>query len=522
MQHGTKFIIAGTLSGCAVAFGLLWVNGENIQSSAFAQAATAPQVSERSIQEAERLSDAFRSAAKILNPSVVTITSLVERSPQMSRRNLRGLDGIPEEFRGLIPDEFFDDFGRRGPGPQLDEDELEAPQGPTRKFQTGVGSGVIVSSDGYILTNNHVVEQADELQVELSDGRGFEATIVGTDEKSDVAVLKIEANDLVAARLGDSSLMDVGDWVIAIGSPFGLDQTVTAGIISATHRVFGILNNRQREGYEDFLQTDAAINPGNSGGPLVNLRGEVVGINTAINSRSGTNAGVGFAIPSNMAARIMEDLRDRGRVVRGYVGISIGPVTYEQAQELKLPQGRALGAYVAGVQPGGPADKAALQAEDVITAVNGMTITSSDQFRNMVALTRPGTKLELEAYRKGRPVKLQVTVGELTEEKLAQFRNAGTAMIDDLGIRVMALTPRILDQLGLDDGTQGVVVVLVDRSGLGYRLGLRPEDIISRYNGQEITTLKSLEEAVSQSTSDDYRIVVQREGQVMMLRSSFR
>ena len=526
MQQKINLMVASVFFTGLAALAFAWSGTGKSGPSAFGQERVspqvAPQVSEQSLQGAERLSDAFRSAAKILKPSVVTITSIVERSVQSPRRTFRG--GLPEEFRGLLPDDFFDGFGPQGRSPdQFDYDEEDDPQssGPKRKFQAGVGSGVIVSQDGYILTNNHVVAEADELRVSLSDGRSFEAQVVGTDEKSDVAVLRIDANRLIPARLGDSSRMDVGDWVIAVGSPFGLDQTVTAGIISATHRSFGILNNRAKEGYEDFLQTDAAINPGNSGGPLVNLRGEVVGINTAINSRSGTNAGVGFAIPSNMAARIMEDLRDKGRVVRGYVGISIGSVTFEQAQELGLPEGRALGAYVASVQEGEPADRAKIKAGDVITSVNGMAITSSDQFRNMVALTRPGTKLDLEAYRKGRPIKLQVIVGELTEEKLEQFRFAGTAEIEELGIRVMALTPRIVDQLRLDND-EGVVVIQVDRTALGFRLGLRPEDVITRYNGTPITDPKSLAEAASQGTSDDYRIVVQRDGQLMMLQSSFR
>ncbi len=224
---------------------------------------------------------------------------------------------------------------RQAPAPQL---------GEGKKIPAGVGSGVIVSSDGYVLTNNHVVEEADELQVELSDGRVFKAEVVGTDSRTDLAVLKINASGLSPARLGNSSKMEVGDWVIAIGSPFGLEQSVTAGIISATNRQTGIIEGGR--GYEDFFQTDAAINPGNSGGPLINLRGEVIGINTAINSKTGTNIGIGFAIPSNMAKQVLEDLKGSGRVVRGFMGVGLDTVDSNVAKQYKLPVGVVRGALI--------------------------------------------------------------------------------------------------------------------------------------------------------------------------------
>ncbi len=255
-------------------------------------------IQEQQIAGAEQLSSAFRAAAKAVKPSVVRIDAMVKRRPRVrnspSLRLPFGLEGFPFEE----PQEEVGDAG-----------ELES---------AGVGSGVIVSADGYILTNNHVVQNADELEVQLSDGRRLAGKVVGTDDRSDVAVVKINAKELVPAKLGDSSLMDVGDWVIAVGSPFELDQTVTAGIISALNRSVAILP------YEDFLQTDAAINPGNSGGPLVNLRGEVIGINTAINSRTGSNAGVGFAIPSLMAKQIMDSILTNGKVVRGFIGAVLG------------------------------------------------------------------------------------------------------------------------------------------------------------------------------------------------------
>lgn len=503
-------ILAGGLG-----LGLAWSpNAES--TSLYAQQPLAAQSNaDSAVVGAERLSDAFRSAASKLEQSVVTITSIEQ---QVQRIQMRRGGGVPRQFRGIFPEDLLNELGR-DEFDDRDEYRRERESGPTRRMQTGVGSGVIVSGSGYILTNNHVVAEADELQVELADGRTYKAELVGTDEKSDVAVLKIDATNLRAAQLGNSSQMQVGDWVIAVGSPFGLNQTVTAGIISATNRSFGILNNPSKEGYEDFLQTDAAINPGNSGGPLVNLRGEVIGINTAINSRTGTNAGVGFAIPINMAARIMEDLRDRGRVVRGYVGIHIRDLGFETAKELNLPEGVVRGAFVASVQEDEPAERALLKADDVITAVNGVSIRSSEQFRNVVALSRPGSTLDLQGYRGRKPVRFQVVVGELTEEKLDEFRYAGMSEIDGLGLRVMEVNPRVARILGVPEGTQGIVVTVVDQRGQGYRLGLRPEDLVLEVNGQKIQNAQEFEDAVLE-TERDLRMIVSRRNTLLMLQAT--
>lgn len=306
------------------------------------QARVAQEAREDLLIGAEKLSVAFRAAAKALRPSVVTITAKAGQ-PVVSRIR-RGQGPGLEEFRDLLPEELLRQFG----GSELDrndqfivpdEDQPNTRPEKSRIQKIGVGSGVIVSKDGYLLTNNHVVAKADELEVHLSDNRTLSAKVIGTDPKSDIAVLKIDAQGLVPAVLGDSSAMDVGDWVLAIGSPFELDQTVTAGIISAVNR------STQNDilPYEDFLQTDAAINPGNSGGPLVNLRGEVIGINTAINSTTGANAGVGFAIPSNLASYIMQDLRESGSVRRGFIGAQLGDVSYEDLRKENIPDkiGRA-------------------------------------------------------------------------------------------------------------------------------------------------------------------------------------
>ena len=518
--------ISGAITMSLALLGFLGLT--SLPRTAYSQLAqSAPNIkasSEDLLIGADRLSEAFRNASRILKPSVVTITTLAEQTPRQMRMERGFGDGFGgfddlEPFRNMIPEELLDQLRgaersqrmpRRG-----QNDDRESEQESVKKVQTGMGSGVIVSNDGYILTNNHVVSRADELQVELSDGRTFNAKVIGTDSKSDVAVLKIDADNLVAARMGDSSAMQVGDWVIAVGSPFGLDQTVTAGIISATNRQASIISN----GYEDFLQTDAAINPGNSGGPLVNLRGEVIGINTAINSRTGTNAGVGFAIPANMAVRIMEDLRNNGRVVRGFIGASLAELTAETAKDYGLPNGLFRGAVIQRLLRDGPAERGALQPGDVVTAVDGRPVTSVDALRNMVALSRPGAKLKINIYREGIPMTLPVVVGELTDDKMNEL--AGRVEVPDLGIAVEKLTPEFAEQVGADPDTQGVIVTQVDRRGAAARLGLQPGDIIAEVNGEEVRQPQELLSAIEDGNGD-LRMIVQRGNQLMMLRSSVR
>lgn len=456
---------------------------------------------------AERLSDAFRMVAKHLKPSVVTITSSVE--VPAGRNRGRGLEdfSFPPGLEGMLPEEMLDQLRpRRRAAPRGDSNEQD--QAAT-KVQTGMGSGVIVSSDGYVLTNNHVIADADVMQVELSDGRIFTAKVVGTDRSSDVAVLKVDATGLNPAALGDSAKMEVGDWVLAIGSPFGLDQTVTAGIISATNRQTGIIEG----GYEDFLQTDASINPGNSGGPLVSLRGEVIGINTAISSETGANAGVGFAIPINMARRIMEDLRREGRVVRGFMGATLDDVDMEKAAELQLPSGILRGALIVNVSEGEPAARAKLQANDVVVAINESPITSSAQLRNMVAMTRPGSQLVLDIYRNGKRQPVNVVVGELTPEKLAAI--TARTEIRELGIVVERLTRPIAEELGVDPDTQGALVTRLI-SDQALQLRIQAGDIIVRVDDTDISSplqLKTLLADLRQFT-----MVVLRGEQLIRIR----
>lgn len=503
---------AAALASVVIGLVLVWPEGGASNNRAYAQQPVElSPADEAAIAGAQQLSVAFRAAAKRLRPSVVTIATLAEQQVRFNRRGSPfGGRGVPEEFRGLVPDEFFEDLAPRRERSD-DFGEERSPQ----KVQTGVGSGVIVTTDGYILTNNHVVATADELQVELSDGRTYQAEVVGTDEKSDVAVLKIDARGLVPAALGDSATMEVGDWVIAVGSPFGLDQTVTAGIISARNRQTGIISG----GYEDFLQTDAAINPGNSGGPLINLRGEVIGINTAINSRTGTNAGVGFAIPVNMAARIMDDLKTEGKVVRGFIGAMLDEVTQENASEYQLPDGIFQGAIIERVLRDGPADKGRLRPGDVITALNGRRITSRAELRNTVAMTRPGSQLNLEVYRGGRPLNISLTVEKLTDEKLSTL--AGRVSIPGLGMAIEELTPQIARVIGVEPDAGKVFISQMQSNGAAARMQLRPGDVIIEVNDEEIADVESCAKALNE-LGRDFRILIQRENELRIIRNSSR
>ena len=463
---------------------LFWPNStpSNGPSQLYAQQAAEAELAEGDLIGAERLSSAFRASAKVLKPSVVQISALIERR-QTRAPQLRQFPFDSPFGRDLLEEFFGQQNGRRQlpSQPDIEEDSV----GPRPKIQAGVGSGVIVSSDGHILTNNHVVESADELQIDLSDGRTFKAEVIGRDPRSDLAVLKIDAKGLVPAKLGDSSAMEVGDWVIAIGSPFGLEQTVTAGIISATNRHTGII----RGGYEDFLQTDAAINPGNSGGPLVNLRGEVIGINTAINSRTGTNAGVGFAIPSNMAMRIMQDLQQSGKVVRGFIGAGLEELNAQSARELRLPDNVLRGVIIRRVLPNGPAALAGLQVDDVVIAASGRSVTSTAQLMNEVAMTRPGSPLNMQIYRNGRQLDVRVIVEEQTSERMAAFSDRTS--IEGWGLVVESVTPEIIRELKLpEELTSGAVIVQVDPRQRGAEAGFQPGDILLAIDGSTIASAK--------------------------------
>ena len=362
-------LLIGFLGGRRVITPLNWES-----QSAYAVESGQAQAPPDQLQQAKDLSRGFRHVAKSIRPAVVSISSV----------------------RRIVPTAQQRQFGRDVPGGI-----------PERGFeQRGSGSGVVVSEDGYILTNNHVVRAADEVNVTLSDSRTLSAKVIGTDEKTDLAVLKIDTSGLSFAKLGDSDAIDVGEWALAIGSPFGLAQTVTAGIISAKGR-----SNVGITDYEDFLQTDAAINPGNSGGPLVNLDGQVIGINTAIASRSGGYMGIGFAIPSNLARPVMQSIIKDGHVERGWLGVAIQDLTKDLADSLQLDSRD--GVLVGNVIAGSPADEAGLQSGDIILRFGGKPPRTANQLRNAVAATAPDTKTVVAVFRNGQTRTLKVAIGRL-------------------------------------------------------------------------------------------------------------
>jgi serine protease Do len=382
------FALAALVLGLGVLLTIMYVNGPG--EPVPATTSTVQTINPEDLPKFADTNKAFVAVAQVVGPAVVQVQTVTK----VTGSSFPGFDmnppGFPD-FPGGDPFQFF--FGPHG-GEQKDY------------YTEGNGSGVIVSPEGYILTNNHVVEGAKEIKVALTDGREFDATVVGTDPSSDIAVIKIEAEGLPVAPLGNSDDLQVGDWVAALGSPFGLENTVTAGIVSATGRT-----NMRLADYEDYIQTDAAINPGNSGGALVNLDGQVVGINTAIASRTGGYMGVGFAIPVNQAREVMDQLIDTGKVTRGWLGVSIQDVTPELRETLGLDDG-VKGALVGEVMPDTPAGKAGLEVGDVIVGIDGKAVSDANELRNRVAVTRPGKQVHLALLRNGGERSVTVTVGE--------------------------------------------------------------------------------------------------------------
>ncbi len=382
-----------------------------------------------------------------------------------------------EEFEKFHPPFGFRDF----PFGEEFFDRFMRPRMPKEFRQQGFGSGVIVDAKGYVLTNNHVVEEADEIFVTLSDKREFKAKVVGRDQPTDVAVVKIEdAGNIVPAKLGDSDLIKTGNWVIAIGNPFGLNLTVTAGIISATGRSqVGIAD------YEDFIQTDAAINPGNSGGPLLNLKGEVIGINTAIFTRTGGYQGIGFAIPINMAKTVMDSLIEKGKVTRGWLGVAIQDVTPDLAKTFNLPTTQ--GALVSDVTANSPAEKAGVQRGDVIIEFEGKEIRDVSRLRNTVAQTAVGKAAKVKVLRDGKPVELTVTIGEQPAELFAMGGPGEPAR--DFGMTLDTLTPDLSKRFGYE-GEMGVVVVDVEPGSAADRSGIQSGDLIKEVNRERVHNLQ--------------------------------
>lgn len=455
---------------------------QQLTSGTYAEQVNTAADARENLNTAQGLSSAFRNVADAMRPSVVSIST--EATAKVVRS--RGGGTIPPELRRQLPPWLGDDIFR----------QFEEQQGMQQPRQTGMGSGVIIREDGYMLTNNHVVENADKVTVELSDGRRLDATIVGTDPATDLAVLKVEATGLAAVTLGDSDAIQVGDWVLAIGSPFGLDQTVTAGIISGKNRVQRIIGDG--EGFEDFLQTDAAINPGNSGGPLVNLRGEVVGINTAILSRSGASAGIGFAIPIGLARPVVESIIESGSVRRGFLGAQVGDINPEIKEEFGLNVDA--GALIRGVLDGQPAAIAGLRPGDVVTHINGKPVASGTQLRNFVASVKPGTKVQMTVSREGKKLDVSVDLQERTDDALALF-NGGKGGKDgntEIGIELQPLTEEMKRELNLPGSTSGLLVTSVEDDSLAAQGGMQVGDVIESAAGQPLRSADQFNQLLAQ------------------------
>jgi serine protease Do len=413
----------------------------------------------------------FTELVEKVGPAVVGIRT-TERA-----RSARGTGEMDEDML-----EFFRRFGIPMPNPRSGPRTPQA--APETEPQTrGVGSGFILSPDGYVMTNAHVVDGADEVLVTLTDAREFKAKIIGADKRSDVALVKIDATGLPAVRIGDVGKLKVGEWVIAIGSPFGLESTVTAGIVSAKARDTGDLVK--------LIQTDVAINPGNSGGPLINMRGEVVGINSQIYSRSGGYMGISFAIPIDEATRVSDSLRVNGRVIRGRIGVAIGPVTKEVAESIGL--GKPIGAMVTSVEAGAPAEKAGVEAGDIVTKVDGRAVEKFGDLPRMVSLARPGTKVVLQVYRRGAYRDLSVGVVEFQADRAASAAGPDApkppaSSPGMLGLSVVELTDAQRRELKVKGGVR---VEGVD--GPAARAGVREGDVLLSIDNTEVTGVKQFE-----------------------------
>jgi serine protease Do len=424
----------------------------------------------------------FADVAERVTPAVVTVSS------EKRLRAAQGDDRTPQ-----MP--FGEDFFRFFPSPRGDQ------------RARGSGSGFIVESNGLILTNNHVVDGADKIQVRLQDGRELTGKVVGTDPKSDVALVRVEARDLPVVRLGDDARLRVGDWVLAIGSPFGphLEHTVTAGIISAKSRAsVGIAD------YEDFLQTDAAINPGNSGGPLVNLRGEVIGVNTAIASRSGGYQGVGFAIPITMAKDIMDQLVAHGKVTRAWMGVSIQDLNADLARGLDIEADD--GVVVAEVVDGSPAERAGIREGDVILSLDGTPAGSVPQFRNRVSRIAPGKRVSLDVLRDGDRRKVQVQLEEYPEDQLASRNRpeSGDAPEHGLGLELANVNASLANQFDLKDRDGGIVVTGVEAGSPAAEAGLQAGDVVRGVNRKRVENVQEFKAAVGRIGAADPVVLLVR------------
>ena len=481
------FLITGVAVGIVFSSRLGWLPNA-ASSPAEGAATTAPALSGPTPPN-------FVPVVKAVMPAVVNIST---------RRTVRSQGGeVPSQFQD---DPFFRQF--------FGEEFFHRFQMPRERRESSLGSGVIVDSAGYIVTNNHVVAKADEIKVLLNDKREFTGKVVGTDPKSDIAIVKINAKDLPVIPWGDSDKLDIGEYVLAIGNPFGLNQTVTQGIVSAVGRAnVGIAD------YEDFIQTDAAINPGNSGGALVNARGQLVGINTAIFSRSGGYMGIGFAVPSNMTRAVMDSLIKTGKVVRGWLGVSIQEVTPDLAKQFGMKEAR--GALVNEVIPDSPAAAAGIQGGDIITAFNGKAVDSPSTLRNTVAQTLVGKSVKVDVLREKKSLTVDVKISEQpkdiaqVEGETAQGDGKDTALA---GVEVRNLTPDIARQLGLPPGTTGVVIAGVEQGSAAEEAGLQEGDVIMQINRQPVRNIGDFKRLAGKlSKKDSSLFLINRQGRKLFL-----
>ncbi|HKC92632.1 MAG TPA: DegQ family serine endoprotease [Nitrospira sp.] len=442
----------------------------------------------------------FTEVAKAVTPAVVNITTIMTEKVADGR-------SMPDELRNRM-EEFFGGpngpFGPRGfRGPQTPE--------PRGHRGGGQGSGVIVSPDGYVLTNNHVIDGAREVSVTLPDKREFQGKIVGTDPKTDLAVVKIEGQNLPAVAWGDASKLQVGEYVLAVGNPFGLNSTVTLGIVSALGR--GRMGITQ---YEDFIQTDAAINPGNSGGALVNTKGELVGINTAIFSQSGGYQGVGFAVPTSMSKPIYESLIKTGKVVRGFLGIGIQDLNQDLAKSFGIKD--AKGAIVSDVKEDGPADQGGLKQGDVIISYQGSPVEEAVALQRMVTRTPVGTKVPVKVMRDGHEKELTITIGEQPDTIKTANAESGEKDYAFAGVAVQDLDKDQAKEFGIKGKAQGVVVTSVEPDSGADRAGLLPGDVIREINRQPVKSVKEFEKVSSAvKKGDNVLILINRRGNALFL-----
>ncbi len=435
-----------------------------------------------SIETLEKTGKTFAAIAEDASKAVVGIRA--ERTVKMQQYWT-----IPDwPFGEFFDDDMFERFFRR---------QNQQGRNPPRKYRRQAqGSGFIISKDGYILTNNHLVGEAEKVTVKLSDDKQYDGEIIGTDPASDIAVIKIDTDDLNYLKIADSDTIEVGEWVLAVGNPFGLSHSVTAGIISAKGRSgVGVA------AYEDFIQTDAAINPGNSGGPLLNLRGEVIGINTAIISQTGGNLGIGLAIPSNMAKYIYDQILEGGKVVRGYLGVTIQDLTPELAESFDLEERK--GVLISDVMEGSAARKSGIQRGDIIVEMNDESIQTADELRNKVAMLKPGTEADIVVLRNGRKRTLQVELGRRpTEEELATQTEEKADTEKRLGIEVQNLTEELARRFGYEK-MQGVIISGVRPGSLAAAAGLKTGMLIQEVDRKKVNNVKEFVREIKKAKKGD-------------------